>query len=434
MHGFKRITQGGGPLVCALLVFSMAALWSAIVPLGEAPDEPEHFAYVNAVMEGHFPSLTMPTSREAFQPPLAYLEDAVAARPFSPPSPTHLKVNPAASLDPGAPLARAFKARFAHPPDQDYPWSGWVRLWHLLRVVSAAWLAFAAVMAFLAARRLFPRSPVLWPVIAAATALLPQEIFIGMTVSNDPATIGMAALAVWFAALMWRRAPSTRSALLGGMLAGWLMLTKLSLLPFALLLVSLPVFSRRRWDKSALSTLMALLIWSPWALRLWYQTGDPTGLRANMDLHPTLRPASHLTLGFWHAAFATTSASLWGRFGWMNIALLVPDGRATALLIALMSLGIVVGLIRPDRLVWTALAGVIIVTIGAWLQYLASVGGSAAQGRLLMACALPVALLSALPFAGPLERVPAWIGWLVVVVAVAVDSYLLFWLIGPAYW
>jgi hypothetical protein len=71
VHGFRRITRAGGPLVCALLVFSMATLWSAIVLLGEAPDEPEHFAYVNAVLEGHLPSLAMPTSREAFELPLA---------------------------------------------------------------------------------------------------------------------------------------------------------------------------------------------------------------------------------------------------------------------------------------------------------------------------------------------------------------------------
>jgi hypothetical protein len=255
-----------------------------------------------------------------------------------------------------------------------------------------------------------------------------------MTVSNDAATIGLAALAVWFTVLMWRQGTSTRSTLLGGSLVGVLLRAKLLLLPFALLLISLPLLSERRWDKSARSALNALLRWCPWAFRLWHQTGDPTGLLANMSLHPILRHASHLTVGFWHAAFATTSASLWGHFGWMNIALPFPvDGRATALLIALMSRGILVGLIRPDRMVWAALAGVIIVTIGAWLQYLVSVGGSAAQGRLLMACALPVALLSSLPFAGPLERVPAWTRWLVVVPAVVVDSFLIFWLVRPAY-
>lgn len=412
----------------------MAALWSVVVPLGEAPDEPEHFAYVIAVMEGHLPTLTMPTTREAFQPPMAYLVAAAVARPFSPPDPARLSINPAASLDPSRPLTGAFKARFTHPTNQDFPWSGWVRLWHMLRLVSAAWLALAALMAYLTARQLFPRSPALWPMIAAATALLPQQVFMGMTISNDPAVLGLAATSVWFIVATWRRLPSLSWAIVGGVLAGMLMLTKLSLLPFALLLVASPLVLQPRWGRSGVSVVVAFVIWAPWAYRLWDHTGDPTGLRANLTLHPTLRPPADLTPDYWHAVFSTTSASLWGRFGWMNISQPFPiDGRATAMVVALLSVGILVGFLRRDRVVWTALAGFIIVTVGAWTQFVASVGDSAAQGRLLMACALPAALLAALPFAGPLERLPAWTGWLGVVAVVALDVYFLFWLVVPAY-
>src|SRR5215210_3364543 len=82
-----RIGHVAAPLACGLIAFCLAALWGAIIPLGEAPDEPGHAAYVTTVMEGWLPPLTMPTTPEAFQPPLAYLVAAAVARPFSAPYP-----------------------------------------------------------------------------------------------------------------------------------------------------------------------------------------------------------------------------------------------------------------------------------------------------------------------------------------------------------
>lgn len=48
-------------------------------------------------------------------------------------------------------------------------------------------------------------------------------------------------------------------------------------------------------------------------------------------------------------------------------------GRATMLAIALSGFGILVGLVRPNSVAKATLAGVIIVTVGAWVRILASV-------------------------------------------------------------
>ena len=422
------------PIACGLVAFCLAALWGMIIPLGEAPDEPGHVAYVTTVMEGRLPPLSMPTTPEAFQPPLAYLVAAAVARPVSAPYPARLDANPTASFDPATPRTAFFKARFHHPPDQNRPWTGWVRLWHLLRLVSAGWLMLAATMTYLTARRLLPESPALWPLVAAGAALLPQQVFIGMTVSNDVAVLGMAALATWALTMLWQQAPSAPAAVAGGALAGALMLTKLSLLPLAVALVVLPALWHRRWPTGALSGGVGLLLWLPWAIRLWRFDGDPTGLRANLALNPSLRPPDHLTLGFWHDAVATTVDSLWGRFGWMNIALPAPvAGPATVVLLVLMAAGLVTGLRRRERLLWATLAGLIVVTLVAFARYTMAMGLSAAQGRLLIACAPPAAVLAGRAVAGPLARLPAWVGWLGVGVVVLLDCLLLFGLIRPAY-
>ncbi|HUG16129.1 MAG TPA: glycosyltransferase family 39 protein, partial [Thermomicrobiales bacterium] len=307
------------PLACAFLAFCVAGLWGAVVPLGEAPDEPGHYDYIVSVMRGDLPALEMPTTPEAFQPPLAYVVAAALARPFSAPHPSALELNPTASFNPDTPRTPFFKALFHHPPEQNRPWQGWVRLWHLLRMVSAGWLALAAFATFLTARRLFPRSPALWPLVVGVTTLLPQQVFIGMTVSNDPASLALAALAVWALVVAWQDKPGTRTALLFGLLAGLLMLTKLSLAPLTLALVVMPAVWRRNWTWAAASGLVGGLLWLPWAARLWRHDGDPTGQRANLDLHPTLRPPDDLTLAFWQDMLRTTEASIWGRFGWMNV-------------------------------------------------------------------------------------------------------------------
>ncbi|HUG17219.1 MAG TPA: hypothetical protein VMM78_19595, partial [Thermomicrobiales bacterium] len=217
-------------------------------------------------------------------------------------------------------------------------------------------------------------------------------------------------------------------------LAGLMMLTKLSLAPLTLALVVIPAISRRSWTWAAASGLVGGLLWLPWAARLWRHDGDPTGQRANLDLHPTLRPPDDLTLQFWQDMLRTTEASIWGRFGWMNVGAPVDVYRpATLLCAALLVVGLALAARRDDRALWATLAGVMLATTVALIRFMATIGYSAAQGRLLIAAAPTAALIVSLPLAKPLKRVPRWVGWLGLGLIAALDLLVLFLFVRPAY-
>jgi hypothetical protein len=290
---------------------------------------------------------------------------------------------------------------------------------------------------FLTAWRLFPDSPAVWPLVVAFTCLLPQQVFIGMTVSNDAASLAMATLGIWALVVAWQRRHDgidAKVAMLYGLLAGLLMLTKLSLAPLALALVLMPAIWRRSWMWTVSSGVVSGLLWLPWAARLWRFDGDPSGQRANLALHPTLRPPDDLTLRFWLDMARTTEASIWGRFGWMNISMPLEATRlATVICACLLALGLDYSLRDRDRALWATLGGIVLATTAALVRYMMTIGYSAAQGRLLIAAAPAAALIVSVPLARPLSRVSRWTGWLGLGLIVALDCLLLLLWVRPAY-
>ncbi|MEA2693699.1 MAG: hypothetical protein QOJ16_3086, partial [Acidobacteriota bacterium] len=65
-------------LLLALLSLALGAGYAGVIPLGEAPDEPAHLAYVNRVVAtGALPPLSYRgLDYESYQPPLDYLVSA----------------------------------------------------------------------------------------------------------------------------------------------------------------------------------------------------------------------------------------------------------------------------------------------------------------------------------------------------------------------
>jgi hypothetical protein len=350
-----------------LAVFvALGALYSALVPLGEGPDEPGHMAYTFFLArEGRLP-VQRPAPQpsdvpgEGHQPPLAYALAAPLLL-WLPPQERALDQpgNPRFTWAGGAELNAV-----AHGSREEPPWRGAVLGWHMARLVSLALgcvtvlATYQTARALQAARRPADDERTLTTehrralLAAGLVALNPQFLFISALVTNDALLVALSALLLW--ACVRRRTndqrpttndegPTTkgqgRSAILNaqcsmlnsvvlGALLGLALLTKQSALllaPVALLAV-FPAEARgwrargRVWLVRALLLLGAAALLSGWWFaRNWRLYGDPLGLAAFRAEFATLAfdPRSPAA---WLDALAQLHGSFWARFGWMNVA------------------------------------------------------------------------------------------------------------------
>ena len=128
-----RRWQAVDVLLVGLFVLYLLAgiLFNAVIPLGEAPDEPAHFSFVRYVARyRRLPVMDYDDSAtlEAFQPPLYYIVAAPVAYPFADDA-VHTLRNPAFRF--GLPLPF-----FLHHLEHSFPGQGGDLAWHLLRFLS----------------------------------------------------------------------------------------------------------------------------------------------------------------------------------------------------------------------------------------------------------------------------------------------------------
>jgi len=114
-----------------LAVFALLAAWSsAVIPLGEGPDELPHFTVIRYIARnGHRP--TTAEEHEAFQPPLYYYISA-ALTAWIDTGDFAIKAN--ADYDPRA--ADASRMLLLHTRAEVFPYQGWALAWHLMRLTS----------------------------------------------------------------------------------------------------------------------------------------------------------------------------------------------------------------------------------------------------------------------------------------------------------
>jgi hypothetical protein len=212
------------PLIIVIVAFTgLATLYSAVVPLGEGPDEPGHAGYVFFVArEGRLPvqradPAASDVPGEGHQPPLAYALAAPLVA-WLPPEERRLDLpgNPRFTWSGGTEPNAA-----AHGSRELWPWRGAVLGWHLARLASVACGAATVVFTYLAARALSDQRPktkdqtdlplVLGPsslvplVAAALVAFNPQFLFTSALVTNDALLAALSAAMLW---LVVRRATS----------------------------------------------------------------------------------------------------------------------------------------------------------------------------------------------------------------------------------
>lgn len=311
-------------LVLLVVYLLLAAGYSVVMPLGEAPDEADHYAYIAYL--GQNRSLPVgPTVTQSKHPPL-YHAAAALLTTWTGLDFTFLRSNPdALPLGPDKP-----PNFFVHTTLEDFPWRGGALAMHLARFFSVALGAITLWATYRLGRAVFPDQPAIALCAAALLAGLPGFLFISGAINNDNAAGASGAVALWLAAETVNRGLNWRRSAAIGLMLGLGLLSKvgtLALWPVAALAVGGVWWLARRQPSStargaAFMTAaghllliygLGLALAAPWLLRNWRLYGDPFGwalVRATVDQRAgpvNLDVALWLLRGF-HWTF-------WGRFG-----------------------------------------------------------------------------------------------------------------------
>lgn len=273
-------------------------LW--MIPPFEGPDEAQHFAYIQWLIEmNQFPpqgeaAWETHIEQEAGQPPFYYLLASLPARLVG-------ITNPPAVYRPNpyfvAPLPRDVldnDNRAIHYPEDATPLQGgWLAL-YLARVVTLGFglLLIGSVYGFV--RELLPDKPEIAKTTTALVAFTPQVIYISSMASNDIPAAALSTLALWLMVKMvMRQTGQKKFAFAAGIVLGLAGLSKVSALtlvvPAGLLLAWMGWTGRCSWWQvirmGAVFGLGLGLSAGWWFARTMILYGSPLGLETH-DLTP----------------------------------------------------------------------------------------------------------------------------------------------------
>ncbi len=412
-----------------LFYLLLGVAYSWVVPLGEAPDEVDHFLYVRHLLEERAFPVIHPIAAdnetmEANQPPLFYLLNAAVTAPFPLTAAADLPLNACFTFDP----SDGGRAHFylhdvaeASPFAPDYLAFRIARLFSVLLGAVAVWLAYRL------GRQLLAGDERVGLLAAGILAFNPQFLFMMASVNNDVLTAVLGAATLTFS-IQAALDPSPRLfALLGG-LVGLGLLTKFALIAFwplpalaALWPVIRKLLSEIQNPKSQIRTphsplpnlilvlTLPLLIAGWWYVRAYLLYGDPLAWEVHLQAKgaEVLRTAP-LTLADLRDFVVIHFQSYWAWFGWLKIKPPVWVYGLLALFAATAVTGL--ALLFRDALrtphsarrtphsalpfLFTSLA--IAAIYASLLRYILTINWSGYQGRLAFAAAAPIAALLAL--------------------------------------
>jgi hypothetical protein len=387
----KRIASA---LLVGLFVVYVAvgATFSVIMPLGEAPDEPAHFFYVQYIAQNRALPVMQPryednATVEAFQAPAYYVAAALLTRFALQSEPIRLYRNPAYEFGKPAP-------HFLTLPEHEFPWHGAALAWHLVRFFSLALGAVSLWATYRSAWLLFNSR---WLALAATAfvALNPQFIYLHSMVTNDTLATTVGSLLTLTALCLLKEA-RLKNFLVAALLTTLGILTKpsaLTLYPCVALAlwIAWRQLPRRhlRWAAIAVCVFIPLVGSGWWVLRNLRLYGDLVGLTiAKQGLAQNYYPVP-LTLQQLIATlpqmFWQTFQSSWGHFGWLAF----PLSSLVFYLIIGLHLPAIVGLLMKCKTAsskrwqtWVLVAGWMGLMIG-FLYYNRVTNSSGWQGRFL---------------------------------------------------
>ena len=304
-------------LIILVVYLALATAVSVIVPLGEAPDEADHYAYARYLALNH----ALPEGPEVTQgkhpplyPSLAALAGGWTGMPlFLQPNPDVLPIRP------GGPANF-----FTHGEAERFPWQGGPLAFHLARLISVLLGAVTLWATWRIGRTVFPDRADVGLLAAAFLAGLPGFIYISGAMNNDNAAGAFGALAVLLMVLMLQKGLSWQRTILLGIVFGLGFLSKVGTLALwpLLALVALGVIwpQLRQWRAWLTAGVHAVVAWglggliaSPWWLHNWRLYGDPRGwelVRQTVDVRE-----GPVDLGVLIWLFKGLYTYFWGRYG-----------------------------------------------------------------------------------------------------------------------
>jgi hypothetical protein len=310
-------------LAALLLLYVVLATWySLVIPLGEAPDEVDHYRVIRYLAHWHRWPITE-EEHEAVQPPLYYLVGTALTFWIRDHVPFATLAN--ADFDLADPLAP--RNLLLHPAYEGWPFEGWALAWHMVRLVSVALGSVTVWAVFRLGRTLFPARPDVGLAMAALTAFTPQFLFMTAVVSNDNAATAMSALILWRVAELLRRGSlkAPQLALLG-LLVGLGLLSKsnlIALLPVVGLAIVAAWWRQRERRPGDLLHALLLVFGLAGLVSAWYYVrnlvvfGDPLGFSFVMSTNPLRQGPLSSDVLVW--LFRGLSRSFW--LGWIGIEL-----------------------------------------------------------------------------------------------------------------
>ncbi len=193
---FDLTTAGRTALIILLIAhLALTVAYSAAVPLGEAPDEADHWAYiVYLARERKMPE--SPAMTQAKHPPLYHATAALVAS-LAEPSADFLRANPDVRLNPADWDEAGSPNFFIHTALEDWPWRGGPLAFHLARLWSALLSTLTVAATFGLLRTALPSRPAVAWAGAGLLAFLPEFAFIGGSANNDNLAVLCGTLALW---------------------------------------------------------------------------------------------------------------------------------------------------------------------------------------------------------------------------------------------
>ncbi|NLG48947.1 MAG: glycosyltransferase family 39 protein [Chloroflexi bacterium] len=267
-------------LLAILALFALlCGVYSAIVPLGEPPDELAHYQYVRYLdATGHPPLTAQDRSESGYkghEPPLYYMVThrltrflRVAQRPMLPL--IDPDVSPRHSIGDEVMLWNSV----LHTEDERFPWHGTSLAWHTLRLLSIPLGMITILCTYGIARTLFPQRRTLALAAAGINAFIPQFVYISSVMNNDNLAVPLSTGALWILVYMARRGDLRwRWFVLLGVLVGLARICKfytLLLLPIIAVALLLIAWQHKRWGRVLLGGLLVLALTlavaSPWII------------------------------------------------------------------------------------------------------------------------------------------------------------------------
>jgi len=443
----------GGRLPIAVVLGAylvLGTLYALRTPQWQVPDEPAHFNYVAHVGDNPFDLPEIEPGDYPFDE-LEWLKAEHFYIPYDFGGPDVLSVVQYEDHQPPAYyfLAAVIYSRFAVHSPVPMPQRGVVAIdVVLVRLLGVLLGAITILLAWRIAALLYPEDNILPVATAAFVAFLPMNLTMTAAVNNEPLAYTVMA-AVLFVAVkrLLGRMSDRRFVVIGGLLFGLAILTKVSVMaPAAVVLAATELIGwwrRGRFGSAKTAATigmtlgLGLLIGLPWMLRnaRVYGAWDWFGLRAHdrvvdcvvsgVQCQPRTadwiaeKGLVDLLLRFGEFTFK----SFWGVFGWMAVFLTDIGGVPIYWALAVVSLAALVGcalyLVRlrgeegsvaADQRWGLALLGLsLAVTVAGYVWY--NLTFVQHQGRYLFPALIPIALGFMLGLRELARRAGLALGW-----------------------